>query len=207
MKVAIEDFKTLDQCIREYNPYTCMIDSYKQEQEAKERNREYNTKFIEVVKKYNPDFTGNQYTLMHMHDKYSWACNDERFKHGDVTYKFMEKARYDIIKNVLVPQAQEPKGKKVWTAEEIKQLVQTNDTVLYKGLLKLYECQTADEQAEGDTKEHNGIGFNGVDAPILTSFSEFLNRTGFLTPKQRSLARKKLVKYTGQLVKLANGEL
>lgn len=93
---------------------------------------------------------------------------------------------------------------KTWTAEEIKSLVQTDDRVLYGALKQLYACQTTDEQNSGETHERNGKGFNGIDAPILTSFSEFLLRTGFLTPKQKNLARKKLVKYTGQLVKLAN---
>jgi hypothetical protein len=34
--------------------------------------------------------------------------------------------------------------------------------------------------------------------------AEFLARTGFLTPKQRVIVRKKLVKYNKQLVRLAN---
>lgn len=93
---------------------------------------------------------------------------------------------------------------RTWTQEEIKMLVQKNDRVLYGALLKLYECQTADEKAAGDTHEHNGAGFNGVDAGILSSFCEFLKRTGFLTAKQKIIARKKLVKYTKQLTKLAN---
>lgn len=93
---------------------------------------------------------------------------------------------------------------RTWTEEEIKNLIQTNDTVLYGALKKLYACQTADEQHAGETHEQNGVGFNGVDAPIMSSFCEFLNKTGFLTPKQKTIARKKLVKYNKQLTKLAN---
>ena len=93
---------------------------------------------------------------------------------------------------------------RIWTEEEIKDLIQVNDKVLYGALKKLYACQTADEQASGQTNEYNGMGFNGVDAPILSSFCEFLNKTGFLTVKQKMLARKKLVKYNKQLTKLAN---
>ena len=95
-------------------------------------------------------------------------------------------------------------AKRIWTAEEIKNYVQTSDFVLYKGLLKLYDCQTADEKMAGSTSHDNGAGFNGVDAPILSSFAEFLIKTGFLTPKQKVIARKKLVKYTKQLTALAN---
>lgn len=94
--------------------------------------------------------------------------------------------------------------KRIWTQEEIKNLVQTNDNMLYRSLKKLYDCQTADEQASGETKEHNGKGFNAFDAEILTSFVNFFNRTGFLTDKQKAIARKKLVKYTKQLTLIAN---
>lgn len=96
---------------------------------------------------------------------------------------------------------------RVWTEEEIKNLVQTNDKVLYGALKNLYDCQTADEQMAGETRENNGIGFNGVDGPIMSSFAEFLKKTGFLTPKQKEIARKKLKKYTKQLTRLANKEV
>ena len=98
----------------------------------------------------------------------------------------------------------EEKTVKVWTNDEIKELVQTNDKVLYGALKKLYGEQTTDEQRAGDAKEHNGRGFNSLDAQILSSFAEFLLRTGFLTYKQKLLARRKLVKYTKQLTRLAN---
>lgn len=91
-----------------------------------------------------------------------------------------------------------------WTVDEIKELVQTNDKVLYGALKKLYECQTADEQNAGETKEHNGMGFNGIDSKFLSSVSEFLLKRGFLTDKQKYITRKKLVKYSKQLTKLAN---
>ena len=94
--------------------------------------------------------------------------------------------------------------KRTWTEEEIKNLIQSNDKVLYGALRKLYACQTADEKINREANHNNGMGFNGIDAPILTSFCEFLERVGFLTIKQKSIARKKLVKYNKQLTKLAN---
>lgn len=96
------------------------------------------------------------------------------------------------------------KSKRIWTEEEIKNLIQTNDKVLYAAFKKLYACQTDDEQNVGETHHINGVGFNGVDAPILSSMAEFLIKTGFLTPKQKVVVRKKLVKYNKQLTKLAN---
>lgn len=98
----------------------------------------------------------------------------------------------------------EIKPKRVWTEDEMKILVQTNDKVLYGALRRLYECQTADEQSSGETCIRNGAGFNGSDARILSSMAEFLKKTGFLTPKQRVIVRKKLVKYNKQLTRLAN---
>lgn len=95
-------------------------------------------------------------------------------------------------------------ARRVWTEEEIKNLIQINDKVLYGALRKLYAEQTADEQRDGETKYNNGVGFNGADSKIMSSFAEFLNRTGFLTPKQKAVARRKLVKYNKQLTKLAN---
>lgn len=93
---------------------------------------------------------------------------------------------------------------RTWTEEEIKNLVQTNDKVLYGALKKLYSKQTEEEQIAEANRTVNGIGFNGIDAPILTSFAKFFLRTGFLTNKQKVIARKKLVKYTKQLTRLAN---
>lgn len=95
---------------------------------------------------------------------------------------------------------------KVWSEDEIRELIQTNDKVLYGALRKLYACQTADEQSTGETKHRNGVGFNGIDSKIMSSFAEFLNRTGFLTVKQKAVARRKLIKYNKQLTRLANGD-
>ena len=93
---------------------------------------------------------------------------------------------------------------KVWTKAEIKNLMETNDKVLCTALVKIYNCQTEYERACGDTVENNGVGFNGCDAEILSSFARFYNQNGFLTPKQKNLARKKMMKYAGQVTKLAN---
>lgn len=93
---------------------------------------------------------------------------------------------------------------RVWSEDEIKILVQTNDKVLYGALKRLYAEQTADEQSAGETHHHNGAGFNGADSRFLSSVSEFLLKNGFLTEKQKIVVRKKLVKYNRQLTRLAN---
>lgn len=94
--------------------------------------------------------------------------------------------------------------KRVWTEDEIKQLIQTNDKVLYGALKHLYACQTHDEKRIGHTQEYNGVGFNAYDSEFLTSICQQLERKGSLSHKQKEVARKKLVKYNKQLTKLAN---
>lgn len=56
MKVLIKDFEKMVDCIRSYNMYTCMIDSYWQEKEAEERNKELKTQFLETMRKYRADY-------------------------------------------------------------------------------------------------------------------------------------------------------
>lgn len=94
-----------------------------------------------------------------------------------------------------------------WTKEAIKARLEKDDKWLVRGLLAIYGRQTAEEQVCGQTVEDNGIGFNGVDAEILTSFAIQFQQRGFLTAKQLEIARKKMLKYAGQLAKIANGEV
>lgn len=96
---------------------------------------------------------------------------------------------------------------KTWTKEEIKEIINNNDSQLCKALVKLYNLQTATEQLCGETTEHNGIGFNGVDSGFLTSCAKFYLQAGFLTKKQIIICRKKMIKYCGQLAKIANNEI
>ena len=119
-------------------------------------------------------------------------------KHGWITIP-------EYYNNVYVKAFQKTeKAKRVWTEEEIKNLIQTNDTVLYRALLKLYSYQTATEQEYGETTNKNGVGFNSFDAEFLTSVSEFLKRRSYLTDKQKAAVRKRLKKYNRQLTAIAN---
>ena len=95
---------------------------------------------------------------------------------------------------------------KTWTKEEIKNLLETRDDAVVRGLLAIWEKQTKAEQEFGETAEHNNVGFNAIDAKICSSFVRFYNEAGFLTKKQMVIARKKIMKYAGQLKKIANKE-
>lgn len=92
-----------------------------------------------------------------------------------------------------------------------------SDRWAIRGLLAIYSRQTADEQSSEGTKHHNGVGFNGSDAPILSSLAKQVLRweatpvwqrpySSPLSGKQLLLLRRKLVKYSGQLARIAKGE-
>jgi len=93
--------------------------------------------------------------------------------------------------------------KKKEAIETIRNSIQRNDKAVYCALIKIYNQQTAQEQRSEDTIEDNGVGFSGVDGKILSSFAGFYRKTGFLTVKQMLIARNKLCKYAGQLLKQA----
>ena len=96
---------------------------------------------------------------------------------------------------------------KVWTKNEIKGLIESRDDAVVRGMLRIYDLQTESEKVFGDTHESNGVGFSGVDGEIMSSFTEFYNKAGFLSKKQMVIARKKMLKYAGQLTKIVNKEV
>lgn len=101
--------------------------------------------------------------------------------------------------------------RRVWTRDQIKACL-GNPVVVERALLNLHRLQTDSERYAQATLEHNGVGFNGVDAPFLSSLAEWIKasrkRQGTrLTPAQLARAQRALVKYSGQLARIANGEL
>lgn len=92
-----------------------------------------------------------------------------------------------------------------WTIERIKELLLTNPIMLERSIVKIWENQTNDEQSSLTTHHNNGIGFNGTDAHILSSFAEWIMKSyrpegQRLSDKQRALAMKKMPKYSRQLL-------
>lgn len=94
--------------------------------------------------------------------------------------------------------------RKIWNEDQIKYLILTNESVLYSCLKNLYDCQTEEEKAIGNTQEENGIGFNAYDAPFLSAMIKDLDKYGHLTYGQREKTKHILQKYSKQLVKMAN---
>lgn len=80
---------------------------------------------------------------------------------------------------------------KVWTKEEIVELLRTNDKAVGRALLRLRQNQTASEQISKTTKVDNGVGFRPCHARMGTEMAEFFARTGYLSKKQANYWRVK----------------
>lgn len=94
-----------------------------------------------------------------------------------------------------------------WTKDEILHLLETNDKMVIRSIVKIFEKQTEDEQQTDSTNHHNGVGYNGVDAEFMSSLAKQVLAGKKLTEKQMVHARKKIKKYAKQLTRIANNEL
>lgn len=184
--ITKNDFEKLFNLCRSYDPFTMYIDSYEQEIQAEKTNKQIIEEFSNIVKEnYNIETHFMPYR----------TTVEYPIAEAKVTFaKWLSNNGIEIIEN----------PKRVWTTDDIKRLLQTNDTMLYRSLKILYSYQTADEKSTKDTITENGVGFNSVDAQFLSSCAEFLIKNGFLTIKQKAIVRNKIIKYTKQLTKLAN---
>lgn len=97
------------------------------------------------------------------------------------------------------------------TIDTIRALLDRSAYAVEEAILRIYDLQTADEQASGTTTHDNGVGFSGCDAEILTSFAHWIKRSRYahgarLTERQLVIARKKIKKYAAQLARIANAK-
>ena len=89
---------------------------------------------------------------------------------------------------------------RVWTKNFIKHLIDTNEMVVYKALKRLYSFQTLEEQAGEETVISNGKGFNAYDAKYLSGLTTWILSGKKLSQNQLKEARKRLTKYSEQLL-------
>jgi len=89
------------------------------------------------------------------------------------------------------------------TIPELKRKLTKDSRWQQRAITVLYEYQTYAERDWKETCELNGVGFNGADAYILSSFAQQINAGRTLSEKQRAIASKKLPKYAGQLLRIA----
>lgn len=69
-------------------------------------------------------------------------------------------------------------------------------------LLTIHSGQTLEEQKGHFTVEQNGVGFNSVDAPIMSSFAEQVLSGRYLSERQLGICKTVLPKYAKQLTLL-----
>ena len=94
-----------------------------------------------------------------------------------------------------------------YTAEFIKNKIINDNLWLFRAVLAIYKYQTQDEKRRGFTKHNNCVGFNGPDSIFLSSIARLINSKCTLTEKQIYKTRKKMIKYSCQLAKIANKEI
>jgi hypothetical protein len=86
----------------------------------------------------------------------------------------------------------------------LKERLAKDDRWALRALTLVYQNQTADEQNAQATLEHNGIGFSGPDAEILSSFAQQYQRRGTLSPRQMHVLKRKMPSYAGQVLRTAD---
>jgi len=93
------------------------------------------------------------------------------------------------------------------TKEHIEAKIATDQRWLERAILAIYERQTRDEQVSETSKYQNFRGFNGPDAHRMTYYACWLKSGRHLSGRHLDDARKRVKKYCGQLLRIANGEL
>ena len=92
----------------------------------------------------------------------------------------------------------------MWNKQQIRSKLLTDDRWLIRGVLAIYNRQTDSEQYKMETVEDNGVGFNGFDARFMSSIAQQILMGGILSIKQTAVVRRIMVKYSGQLMEIAN---
>lgn len=88
----------------------------------------------------------------------------------------------------------------------VKEKLATDKKWAVKALVRIFkENQTAEEKVYENTIVENGIGFTGADGEILSSFAKQQIKFGRLSDKQMALVHKKMPKYWGQVISMADG--
>jgi len=98
-------------------------------------------------------------------------------------------------------------GTKKSGRDAIRDMIVTNDEWAVRALLAIYGRQTAYEQSTDSTQDHNNVGFSSCDAEILSSFARQYQKNRWLSAKQMCILRRKMVKYTRQLLEISRAKL
>lgn len=94
-----------------------------------------------------------------------------------------------------------------WTRDQIVDLLKTRNDAVEKGIVRIYQLQTADEQSAETTKHRNNVGFNGTDAKYGSYLARWVLSGRHLSGRHLERARRMCIRYSRQLMELANGKL
>lgn len=96
----------------------------------------------------------------------------------------------------------------MYTREQVRAKLASDDRWLLRGLVAIYRHQMNDEQEQRLTKYKNNVGFNAADAPVLTEWAKAAEQgdTNF-HPTALAIVRSRMLKYAGQLARIANNQI
>jgi hypothetical protein len=94
----------------------------------------------------------------------------------------------------------------MWSSDQIREKLLTNQTWLERAILAIYQYQTETEQRHDTTLLHNDVGFNAVDASSGSYMAKWLKSGKHLSGKFLEKARRMMPKYAGQLATIANSK-
>lgn len=88
--------------------------------------------------------------------------------------------------------------------DKIQAILATNPRAVERAVVLLYARQTSDEQNSLTTTHLNGKGFTAFDAEFLSSLARWVQGGKHLSPKQLSVAKKRVPSYWKQLAEEAD---
>lgn len=89
--------------------------------------------------------------------------------------------------------------------EFLQRMLKSNDVWATRALMLVADNQTNNELVGRHTEEKNSVGFNKIDAPILTRIMEKV-KSGTVTSEDINIVRMKTPKYWRQVLSSTNLE-
>lgn len=96
---------------------------------------------------------------------------------------------------------------RIWNRSEIENLLISNDTAVERGIVAIFQRQTADEKSTESTNHHNNVGFSGWTAKKGSYYAKWILSGRRLTGHHLEKARKITLHHAIQITKIANKEM
>lgn len=93
-----------------------------------------------------------------------------------------------------------------WDVEQIRMNLSRSQRWVERALVAIYRKQTEQERASSSTIVNNGVGFSAFDAHIGSYLAQWVLKGKPLSGKWLERGRKLAMKYSGQLVQIANSK-